>query len=415
MHILIENSNNRFDNHGDNAMLVVAHDRLRKLWPDAVFEVITSQPDQLATYCPDAIPVDVRNPYSWSKVNTIVKEKAPAWLDQWKSVIETEVRLHWPFRSKDARLGAIVRADVVVHSGGGFINDEFTPNAMQHLDLIEKAITAGKPTAMFGQGIGPISQAPLVSKAAKVLPSVNFLALRESVGSYPILLSMGVDPSRIATTGDDAIALAHPRRGKDLGGELGVNIRFARYSGISSNDGKLLDRLRAALMKASEFHDAALILIPISKDDCQSFRILMKDDARFISSDYEEKHLDKVFEDVNRCRVVVTGSYHAAVFALAQGVSAICLARSGYYAQKFLGLADQFGEGCQVLFLDGPRIDERLEAMIDKSWGRAAGIRSQLLDAAKRQIDAGMAAYQGFFDLASDELQGAPDIKDVIS
>ena len=58
-----------------------------------------------------------------------------------------------------------------------------------------------------------------------------------------------------------------------------------------------------------------------------------------------------VFEQIGFCRVLITGSYHAGVFALAQGVPSICVAQSQYYVDKFVGLADQFGEGCRVIQL----------------------------------------------------------------
>ncbi len=61
--------------------------------------------------------------------------------------------------------------------------------------------------------------------------------------------------------------------------------------------------------------------------------------------------LNDVLAATARCRVVVTGSYHAAVFALSIGVPAIGLAASRYYEDKFLGLAEQFGEGCEVVML----------------------------------------------------------------
>ena len=52
----------------------------------------------------------------------------------------------------------------------------------------------------------------------------------------------------------------------------------------------------------------------------------------------------RLIEQISRCRLVIVGSYHAAVFALAQGVSAIGLAGNAYYLQKFEGLAaNQFG------------------------------------------------------------------------
>jgi colanic acid/amylovoran biosynthesis protein len=309
------------------------------------------------------------------------------------------MRLHWPFKAREALSEAVERADVLVHSGGGIINDEFIPNALQRLDLIDKATTAGKPTAMFSQGIGPIGDAVLATKAAKVLPSVNHISLRESVGSLPTLLSLGVNASRITATGDDAIALAYPRRAIDLGEALGVSIRLARYAGLSSTDRVLLESLRTALVSGAETQNATLASIPIAADDHISLRVLMKDGMGSASTTFEKKNLTEVLQSVSRCRVIVSGSYHAAVFALSQGIPAICLVRSGYYAQKFLGLADQFGEGCEVLFMDEKRFGERLNESIAKSWNRASRTRPLLLDAARRQTEASTAAYQRFFEI----------------
>ena len=46
-----------------------------------------------------------------------------------------------------------------------------------------------------------------------------------------------------------------------------------------------------------------------------------------------------VIERVGECRVVVTGSYHGAVFALAQGIPVVALVKSPYYVNKMAGLA----------------------------------------------------------------------------
>jgi colanic acid/amylovoran biosynthesis protein len=54
-------------------------------------------------------------------------------------------------------------------------------------------------------------------------------------------------------------------------------------------------------------------------------------------------------EQVRRCRTVVTGSYHAAVFALAAGVPVVCLSKSSYYDQKFSGLAALMPAGAVTL------------------------------------------------------------------
>jgi polysaccharide pyruvyl transferase WcaK-like protein len=107
----------------------------------------------------------------------------------------------------------------------------------------------------------------------------------------------------------------------------------------------------------------------------------------------------KVIEQVGRCRTVVTGSYHAGVFALSQGIPVVCLAKSQYYVDKFLGLADQFGVGCEVLLLNDKSIQEKLLASIKKSWHLSAQLRPQLLESAQQQIESGHLAYKRLYEI----------------
>ena len=72
-----------------------------------------------------------------------------------------------------------------------------------------------------------------------------------------------------------------------------------------------------------------------------------------------------------RCRIVVTGAYHAAVFALAQGIPVVCLSNSPYYLAKFQGLEDLFGLGCATVRLSEPDLPARLAAAIERTWNSA--------------------------------------------
>jgi polysaccharide pyruvyl transferase WcaK-like protein len=102
----------------------------------------------------------------------------------------------------------------------------------------------------------------------------------------------------------------------------------------------------------------------------------------------------KVTTQVGRCRVVVTGAYHAAVFALAQGIPAVCLAGSSDYLCKFLGLQDEFGDGCEIIHLGEPDMIEKLDAAMERAWGSAEALRLPLQRAAVRQIESSWRAYR---------------------
>jgi polysaccharide pyruvyl transferase WcaK-like protein len=102
----------------------------------------------------------------------------------------------------------------------------------------------------------------------------------------------------------------------------------------------------------------------------------------------------KVIEQVGRCRVVVTGAYHAAVFSLSQGIPVVCLARSADYVAKFFGLEDLFGQGCETLLLDDPTFTQKLEAALENAWRSAEEVQLPLQRAAARQIDLSWHAYE---------------------
>jgi colanic acid/amylovoran biosynthesis protein len=81
------------------------------------------------------------------------------------------------------------------------------------------------------------------------------------------------------------------------------------------------------------------------------------------------------------------------VFALAQGIPAICLFGNLNYTQKFMGLADQFGSGCKLLPVNNSHFAERLLEAIEHAWLRAPAQRMSLLTAAARQKELSEAAY----------------------
>jgi colanic acid/amylovoran biosynthesis protein len=96
------------------------------------------------------------------------------------------------------------------------------------------------------------------------------------------------------------------------------------------------------------------------------------------------------------CRAIVTGSYHAAVFGLAQGVPVVCLTKSRYYDAKFGGLQSQFPEACFIVSLDASDYASRLRAMILQSWHLPVPARAAAKDTAIRLRDAGRETYTQF-------------------
>jgi hypothetical protein len=93
---------------------------------------------------------------------------------------------------------------------------------------------------------------------------------------------------------------------------------------------------------------------------------------------------------------------------LSQGIPAIGLARTKEYEIKFGGLVDQFGPGCQLLYMDDEQLPEKLAAAIDQAWESADRLRPQLLEAATTQIQLGHKGYQRLYDLCQLQRQTNP-------
>jgi len=154
--------------------------------------------------------------------------------------------------------------------------------------------------------------------------------------------------------------------------------------------------------EAAERHAAEPLVIPISRHpnerDADVAAALLGIPVA------EEDDVDtpqRVVAQIGRCRVVVTGSYHAAVFALAQGIPAIGLTSSPYYDTKFYGLQEQFGGLVGVVPLTGDHLATRLGSAIDEAWRGADDVRPRLLELAARQVAAGRSAYDRLRDLLS--------------
>jgi polysaccharide pyruvyl transferase WcaK-like protein len=292
----------------------------------------------------------------------------------------------------DEFLDWVHSADLVVASGAGLLTDAFARRAGTVLEVLETAVKGGVPAAMLGQGVGPLTDARLRATASRVLPRVDLIGLREDLTGPPILRSLGVADERMITTGDEAIEQALDVGGTGQTGEgIGVNVRVARYSDVSAD---ALETVGGVVRRSADHHGVDLVPIPISfyskERDADAI-------ARMLGSDQpgaaEVSTPAAAIAQVRLCRVVVTGSYHAAVFALAQGIPAIGLAGSGYYVDKFLGLAEQFETGCATVRLDEPRLGERLEAAVEEAWSSAPSLSGALQRRAEDQVERVRQAY----------------------
>jgi hypothetical protein len=195
--------------------------------------------------------------------------------------------------------------------------------------------------------------------------------------------------------------MAYAARSESFGDHLGVNIRNHSYNVVSAPQ---IAALRGALLAATTQFDATLISLPISNyepSDAEATRVLFWDIPAVIDQAEQLDTPEKLFAAVRTCRIVVTGSYHAAVFGLAMGIPAICLYASSHYRHKMTGLLTMFGgsqfAAAHSIAMDAPDLSERLSAMIAETWQAAPSLRPMLLEAAQRQIHLSKDFYAAIF------------------
>lgn len=404
MRILVDQSGYGLLNLGDVAMLQGCVARLRQQWPTAEIRVIAHSPERLQQYCPGAIAVQPT--FADLRTLQILPSKARNASEQLWRIVGPPLhgRASWRARQDGSRepwprtaIQAVHWADTVVASGGGYLTDTWWWHAAGVLSTLELAQRLGKPTAMFGQGIGPLRGRGLRAMARWVLPRLAALGLREEVTGLDLARSCGVRKDVITITGDEAIEVIPAAAAAD-GHALGFSIRAADYSGIGREAAAAIG---TCVLAAAQELGAPIIGLPVSRyastADVDAIRDCLQ--GKQATSDVALADLSSPAELMSasgHCRAVVTGSYHAAVFALAQGVPAVCLSKSRYYDAKFAGLEGLFPAACTVVSLaagDGPHAVRRA---VLRSWELPAGARSAARQGAARQRAAARSAYEAF-------------------
>lgn len=410
--ILVE-GDHMLRNVGDMAMLQTATERLARLCPSSTIKVLTDDPDALSWFCPSAIPLPSDGRALWlephfmpSKLKRVLSEQ---WPDRIRRHAPRLVSLFWSlkFRQMPQSRAAVLRftkavdrADLVLVSGMGGITDAFPAYALAVLETLNLALSRKRrPVVMVGQGMGPLCDAELRARASAVLPRLDLIALRERRAGLPLLAALGVPTDRICITGDDAIEMAYGVQPSQLGTGIGVNLRLSSYSGVSMD---VLEGLRHVLAATSQSFEAPLIPAPVSwvpgEVDIDTIRRLMPAEEAELDRALAIRTPVDLIRQIQRCRVVVTGSYHAGVFALANGIPTVGLANSDYYVDKFLGLADMFGTGCEVVLFNRADVFDRLRSVLRRLWEEAPAMRPAILASAEAQIAASHAAYRRICD-----------------
>lgn len=426
--IVIEHSGYDLLNIGDTAMLQACYGRVRGRWPDADIYVICYRPEVLEQYCPGAIPVGP--PLRHARGMDRLPRKLRLASEQgFKTLLPLVPLRRVRGKVTDSAMtlrAAVSHADAVVGAGGGYLCDKFWWHALGVLASIRAAQRLGLPTAMFGQGIGPLRPSPIRDFMKHVISDLDVLTLREARTGGPLLAAMDiVEPSgmptddhpavvsrfgnRIELTGDDAAVLAleaSPRRDPE-NPVIGFNVRVGPDSELTNTSG-----IADAVLDWARRQDATVVVLPVSQystaEDFTDTVALLEaaskgSGQRIVAERMTDPRV--LAHTAATCSVVVTGSYHGAVFALSQGCPVVMLVANDYYAQKSSGLAEIYPGLVLVVRTNRPDQQERLSEAVAAAWSineetRAGGRRrtEEYRQAADR-------AFEEFADLVDQHME----------
>lgn len=370
-------------------MLMSAVHRIRRINPSTRILVPSASPQLLSSLIPDIEPVDVR-PYSWGSEGVFGRAagRAFSWarpgceLDRYINTVG--------LRSPHPLSRAISDSDAVIAAGGGYICDAFPVHAKRVVGLLDAALSAGKPVAMFGQGLGPFEDEVLQTRVAELAARVQALGLRVPHDEY--------NDSRNGTvtlTGDDALAVVGEFSDSEVAvrDAVGANLRLARYNGA---DATSLDQLGRQIRRFADAEGLRVQSLPIDILDELDARSTHRAVFGTVSASEAPNTIEGLIAAARSCRVAVTMSYHAAVFSLAVGVPVVAVTKSAYYDGKFNGLKALYGSSVYVIHLNDAQ-DNELHAALAELDAARAELGSSALRQSEALVARGNDLYAEFF------------------
>jgi len=396
--VFIEHSGYDLLNIGDTAMLKATVTRLQDRWPRARLQIITTSRERLAALCPGTDPIILtpeRGPMGW------LPDRVRGGIGlRYKRAISARPWAAWRFSPGAGQLlDALQGCDLAVCSGGGFVNDSFLLHATGVLAALRSIQRRGVLTAMLGQGYGPLANPPLMELAGTVIPQLNLISLRGPQGQRAVSGLCGGRGAPVVT-GDDALELAGAGR-LAAGPALGVNLRATAYTGLESG---LAGQIAWAVTAAAAEAGLPVRGLPISwhrgGEDLRALAGAFGADSAVARTGRLVRDITSLATAVADCRIVVTSSYHAAVFALARGIPAVGISSTPYYDGKFGGLRALYGpRAVSVLAVSQAGWPDRMRSLVRAAVELDDDTRAAVAERSAELASMSRGVYEALFEL----------------
>ncbi len=361
-----------YRNAGDEAQLAASLRELVRRFPDYLIKVLT--PDLLDTHllhesclvgeAPRLAFYDLDTsdlyalPTKGKKLKFLVRS---LWLLVNAWFMKNRIPISFVNARRAALLYEIATADLIFFCGGGYLTGKTLSRLWDGMFLIRLADLFGTPSVLSGQTIGVWNSRFSKWLAGWGLKRAHLIAIRDTNASADALQKIGISPSKVMTTCDDALfmdnscgtgALTNLLDDSNINPSI-VDSRFIvlnlHYWGLSEDSDRrwLLDRAVAILNRLRELDPVPVIGLPMTAVDEQTLLDLenaMPDAAyRMLRYDKDYRIARTLISLSHAC---ITMKHHPIIFALGEQVPVISLAHGAYYEHKntgALGLFDLAG------------------------------------------------------------------------
>jgi polysaccharide pyruvyl transferase WcaK-like protein len=256
----------------------------------------------------------------------------------------------------------ISELDALIYLGGGYLNS-WHVKADTYLFLLsaEVALELGIPTYASGINLGPLNRLDR-RWVAPVLNRFELIGCRDRKQSFELAEAMGIRADgRLHYSSDDAICLASEpttaleKLVSDLGSYLALQVHYWRLDDTRWH--AFVNRLADAVQNYACARHLAVLMIPMTfGESAEAFdqaallevAALAGSGVRFELAPPNCRPSELKFLFGMAASALVT-RHHAMVFSVASGVRTVAISYDQYYRQKLDGVAEDFGEICEVV------------------------------------------------------------------
>jgi polysaccharide pyruvyl transferase WcaK-like protein len=357
---------------GDEAMLAVDLEILRRKLPDADFSILSRDPGASSQrYGVDSLPY-LGFPEGHDE-EPRRKELFTA-VSQWKAGKPFDVLSR-------QTLEAVANSDVVVLAGGGNLSSSWPHHLYERVALLTVAHNHGRRIVVSGQTLGPYLEPHHEDLLGTALRAADWIAVRE-IGSLALAGALGVSDDRLSYEPDDASFLPEATEvPEELADFMAPNTRpwiavTLAPSGLfgSGHDARYLRELAEQLSDLARETSAQLVFLPHEKrpspelDDvttAEALRREMRSETRLVPV----QDFRTVYRLTGAASLVVSSRYHPLVFGVAQAVPSLGIWVDNYTRTKLQGALAHVGEARWTVSMEEAR-SGRLLTLARELWGQ---------------------------------------------